>query len=87
MKLEQENNSSLLKLFCNSKYSSFPLLTNCLILSIKINVPKEELVRVTAQHCLLEIIHIINKKKLGQHYLVNLHIIIIYYEVIQELIE
>lgn len=57
LKLSNGNNS-LIKLFCNNRYPSFPLLTA--IVTLATYFQKEELVKVTAQQCLLELTGIIN---------------------------
>lgn len=71
-------NSSLIKLFCNNRYSSFPLLSMAVTLASAYN--KEELVKVTASQCVLQLIAIINEKRVGKGYLTDLQMVIFYYE-------
>lgn len=62
---EHEQNKSLLRMFCNNKYPNFPLLTYSTILACDAN----ELIRVTAQQCILILVGMINEKKLYEMYL------------------
>jgi hypothetical protein len=58
--------ASLIKMFCNNRYCSFPLLTQVCYLATQ---SKEELVRVTAQQCVLLLIQLLNSKQIGRGYL------------------
>lgn len=62
---ENEENRSFIKLFCNNKYPSFPILNNCSILASDNN----ELVRVTAQQCVLIIVGMLNERQQYTGYL------------------
>lgn len=48
---------------------------------------KEELVRVTAQHCILQLVGIMSRKQVGEYYFANLHMLVFFYEIIHETIE
>jgi len=48
----------MVKLFCNSRFAHFPLLTTVAVLGIEQDA--EELVRVTANQCLLLLIGLLN---------------------------
>lgn len=57
---EHEENKSLIKMFCNNKYPNFPLLTYTTILASDTN----ELIKVTAQQCILILVGMINERKM-----------------------
>jgi len=59
--------SSLLKLFCNNRYASFPLLARSTYMALH---GADELVRVTARQCVLLLVGLIARRKAGQGYLV-----------------
>jgi hypothetical protein len=52
-------------MFCNTKYPNFPLLTFTTILAGDFN----ELIKVTAQQCILILVSMINEKKIYSIYL------------------
>lgn len=62
---EKEENRSLIKMFCNNKYPTFPLFTYCTILACDPN----ELIRVTAQQCVLILVIAINETNTYSIYL------------------
>ena len=68
--------TSLIKLFCNNRYASFPLLGQTTLLAI---YAEEELVRVTAQQCVLMLIGLLAKKKVGEGYLVETQMAVFYH--------
>lgn len=47
-------------MFCNSKYPTFPIFTYVTLLAID----KNELIRVTAQQCILILLRILNEKQI-----------------------
>jgi hypothetical protein len=67
----------LIKLFCNSRFPTFPLLTVVTVLGI--DRTHEYLVRVTAHQCVLLLINLINDKQTGKRYLTELQIVVFYY--------
>lgn len=58
MKISIHKNNSLIKLFCNNRYPSFPLLTMVTLLGTSLT--REVLVKVTAHQCVLLLIALIN---------------------------
>ncbi len=75
-------NASLIKLFCNNRYASFPLLSHVSYLATQ---HPEELVRVTAQQCVLLLIQLLNIKNVGCGYLSELQMAVLFYELTQQL--
>jgi hypothetical protein len=67
---------SLIKLFCNNRYSSFPLLFQITYLAVNAH---EELVKITAQQCVLLLINLLNKKKVGCGYLSEIQMAVFYH--------
>jgi hypothetical protein len=67
MKASAEGNEFLIRLFCNKRFPSFPLLTVVTVLGVSEEV--DELVRITAQQCVLLLINLINSVKTGLVYL------------------
>lgn len=65
-------------MFCNKRFPTFPLLTTATILGV--NQSCDELVRITAQQCILILINLINRHKTGLVYLNELQIIVFFYE-------
>lgn len=53
----------MIKLFCNSRFPHFPLLTVVTILGV--DQEMEELVRVTANQCVLLLIELLNEAQVG----------------------
>ncbi len=70
-------NSSLIKIFCNNRYPSFPLLSKVTVLAAS---SKEELIKITAQQCLLLLVQLLNKKNVGRGYLAELQMVVFYHE-------
>jgi hypothetical protein len=85
MKLSQHGNASLIKLFCNNRFVTFPLLTVATILSTKLM--SEVLVRVTAQQCVLLLLNLINTKGVGKAYLQEMQILVFYHEITSDIAE
>lgn len=69
-------NPSLIKMFCNNRYASFPLL--CQVCYLATQSP-EELVRVTAKQCVLLLINLLNEKRVGCGYLVEVQMAVFFY--------
>lgn len=67
MKAGGEDNHFLIRLFCNKRFPTFPLLTAPTILAVSPKV--DELVRITAQQCVLLLINLINTARTGLVYL------------------
>ena len=78
MKMSSVGNTSLIKLFCNSRFPHFPLLTVITMLGVEFN--QEVLVRVTANQCFLLLIKLLNQTKVGVEYLSEVQTIIYYHE-------
>lgn len=68
--------ASLIKMFCNNRYCSFPLLTQVSYLATQ---SREELVRVTAQQCVLLLIQLLNSKQIGRGYLAEIQMAVFYH--------
>lgn len=85
LKISTTDNQTLLKLFCNNRFPSFPLLAVVTILGT--NLSKEVLVKITAHQCVLLLISLMIKNKTGLSYLVDLQMIVFYFELTRELIE
>jgi hypothetical protein len=62
---EHQCNRFLIRMFCNERYPTFPLLTNATILAVSAN----ELIKVTAQQCILIIVGLINEQQIHTRYL------------------
>jgi hypothetical protein len=62
---ENPDNRLLIRMFCNTKYPNFPLLTYISILAADTN----ELIGVTAQQCILILVDMINENKMYSIYL------------------
>ena len=77
---ENEENKSLIRLFCNNKYPTFPILTNSTLLATDSN----ELVKVTAQQCVLILVGIINDRDLYSAYLMELPMLAFFVKVTHE---
>lgn len=77
---ENEDNKSLIKLFCNNKYPTFPILTNSTLLATDPN----ELVKVTAQQCVLIIIGMINAQQLFTTYLYEMPMLVLFAKISTE---
>lgn len=67
LKISQPDNRSMVKLFCNSRFPHFPLLTTATLLGVEQSA--EELVRVTANQCVLLLIGLLNEAQVGLEYL------------------
>ena len=80
MKLNQKENQSLLKVFYNSKYPSFPLMVNCTFLATS---SSEQLVKVTARQCVLVLIGLLKEKGMNA-YLNELPMMIFYAKIIEQ---
>lgn len=78
LKISSQGNNSLIKLFCNTRYPSFPLFSAVVTLASADH--KEELVRVTARQCLLQLTALINEKQVGRGYLTDLQMAVFLYE-------
>jgi hypothetical protein len=55
-----EENRLFIRLFCNDKYPTFPMLTYITIIAGDPN----ELIKVTAQQCILILVNMINENKI-----------------------
>ena len=69
--------SSLIKLFCNNRYSSFPLLCQITFLAVH---AQEQLVKITAQQCVLLLINLLTLKKTGCGYLAEIQMGVFFHE-------
>jgi hypothetical protein len=78
LKISTQGNNSLIKLFCNSRYSSFPLFS--VVVTLASADLKEELVTVTARQCLLQLAALINEKQVGRGFLTDLQMAVFLYE-------
>jgi hypothetical protein len=78
LKISAQGNNSLIKLFCNSRYPSFPLFSA--VVTLASSDHREELVRVTARQCLLQLTALINEKQVGRGYLTDLQMVVFLYE-------
>jgi hypothetical protein len=78
LKISSHGNNSLIKLFCNSRYPSFPLLTA--VATLASADLKEELVTVTARQCLLQLAALINEKQIGRGFLTDLQMVVFLHE-------
>lgn len=85
LKISIHGNNSLIKLFCNSRYPSFPLLSS--VVAIASAGLKEELVTVTARQCLLQLAALINEKQVGKGYLADLQMAVFLYEFTSNMLE
>ena len=76
--LKMRGHASLIKLFCNNRYSSFPLLYQVTYLAV---CAQEELVKITAQQCVLLLVNLLNSRGVGRGYLCELQMAVFYHEV------
>lgn len=76
--------NSFIKLFCNNRYFSFPLLCQTCFLATHAS---EELVRVTARQCVLVLVGLLVRKKVGEGYLVEGQMAVFYHEITMQLSE
>jgi hypothetical protein len=75
--------ASLIKLFCNNRHPCFPLLAQATSLAAHAT---EELVKVTAQQCVLLLIGLLARKRVGEGYLVEAQLALFYHEVTLQLL-
>lgn len=85
LKLSSPDTHSLIKLFCNNRYPHFPLLTT--VAALAVSPEQEELVRVTANQCVLLLIKLINATGVGFEYLSELQMVVYYYETVKSTME
>lgn len=78
LKISLQGNNSLIKLFCNSRYPSFPLFSA--VATLAAADLKEELVIVTARQCLLQLAALINEKQIGKGFLTDLQMAVFLHE-------
>jgi hypothetical protein len=77
LKISSPETHSLIKLFCNNRYPHFPLLT--IVATLAVSYEQEELVRVTANQCVLLLINLMNQTQIGLEYLSELQMVVYYH--------
>ena len=83
LKLSSPEHRSMIKLFCNSRAPHFPLLTVSLILGAEQKL--EELVRVTANQCVLLLIGAVNDTEIGLEYLSEIQFMVYFHSFVDSL--